>query len=60
MSNWENAAYVVENVYGGFVNWDEKYFICPDCGEPIYYEDWEDWFEGHTYFCPVCNYYFDN
>jgi len=57
---WEKIAHYVEETYGVQVDWEEKFFICPECGEPIYKCDWyeEDYFLGHkstgTIYCPVC------
>ncbi len=57
---WEKIARYVEKTYGVQVDWDEEFFICPECGEPIYECDWneEDYSLGHkfngTAYCPVC------
>lgn len=61
---WEKAAKEVEIVYGVYVNWDEEFFICPECDEPIYKSDWRDsdFTMGRTYdpkkplklYCPIC------
>ena len=56
---WEKIAHLIEANYGGFVDWDEGFFICPDCGEPIYESDWDfnDLFDGDDNFiCPICNF----
>lgn len=52
---WEINAKAVENVYGGFVDWEERFYNCPECGEPIYECDWEDEDLG-CYLCPVCEF----
>lgn len=60
--NWERLANEVELVYGGFVDRDEGFFECPECGEPIYSCDWNDsdFALGRRYigrlrlYCPVC------
>lgn len=57
MNIWEQIAHLVEVNYGGFVNWDERFFECPECGESIYECDWDstDLFDGRDYYiCPVC------
>lgn len=57
---WLNAAKVVENDYGTQVDYEERFFICPECGEPIYEEDYNDiddyYYEGGdgSCHCPVC------
>ena len=58
--SWENMAHFLEREYGSFVDWDEEFFECPECGEPIYKCDWqeEDYFLGHaftgSFYCPIC------
>ena len=38
---------------GCFVDYEEGFFICPECGEPIYACDWQ----GHDFStCPVCEF----
>ena len=51
MNSWESIARYCEETYGTLVDWTERFFLCPECGEPIYECDWnnED-FDG----CPVC------
>ena len=51
---WYWAAKIVEEDYGSFVNWEEEYFICPECGEPVYADDWHDNDFSHGYICPIC------
>lgn len=53
MTKWERKAIIVEETYGTFVDWDEKFFICPECGEPIYESDWDDELLDD---CPVCGF----
>ena len=55
--NWERMAHLIEMNYGGYVDWDEGFFTCPECGEPIYQDDWEnyDLIDGEENFiCPIC------
>lgn len=52
---WEINAKAVEEVYGGFVDWDERFYNCPECGEPIYECDWTAE-ELSDHFCPVCEF----
>lgn len=50
-SAWkENADYVKD--CGGYVNYDEGFYICPECGEPIYEEEWTP--SELMFICPVC------
>lgn len=49
---WEVNARYVES-YGGEVNWKERYYICPECGEPIYDVDWTR-SEFIDFVCPIC------
>ena len=56
MKRWKDAAKYCRREYGVQVDNGEEFFICPDCGEPIYREDWEDdenWDE-----CPICEFNF--
>lgn len=50
---WEENAKVVEEVYGGYVDWEERFYNCPECGEPIYECDWSNE-ELEAFICPVC------
>lgn len=55
MKTWEEIAFEIEEVYGGYVDWDERFFECPECGEPIYECDWSinDFIDK---ICPVCDF----
>ena len=53
---WRYAAEYIEKHFGGYVDWEEEYFECPECGEPIYKDDWND-YESWT-ICPVCDFDF--
>jgi predicted RNA-binding Zn-ribbon protein involved in translation (DUF1610 family) len=48
---WEEAAKYCEETFGVYVDWEERFFHCPECGEPILEEDWEDYSWG---MCPIC------
>ena len=48
----ENAKYV-EKIYGTYVNWEDEFYICPFCEEPVYNCDWSDEELNH-FLCPVC------
>ena len=50
---WELNANTAKEVYGCYVDYEERFFICPYCGEPVYEEDWAP--EDHAAFlCPIC------
>lgn len=52
---WEDNARHVENIYGAFVDWEERYYLCPECGEPIYEVDWDE--DELAYeLCPICGF----
>ena len=52
---WEANAKFVEKVYGGYVDWEERFYNCPECGEPIYECDW-DVNELVKFICPICEF----
>lgn len=54
MSAWGKVARYCEKTYGVFVDYADEYFICPECDEPIYSEDWtrHDLKDG----CPICGF----
>ena len=48
---WEQAAIFCYNTFGSYVDWEERFFICPECQEQILEEDWDE----HDFdICPVC------
>lgn len=54
MTNWEKRAKEVYEVYGGFMDdEEERYYICPFCGETVYEEDWTD-ADFANFICPIC------
>ena len=52
---WEANAKFVENECGGYVDWEERFYICPECGEPVYEHDWTT-LELTNEICPICGY----
>ena len=50
--SWEYIAKVVERDYGCYVDWDEEFYICPECDEPIYKCDYP--FIKVGMICPIC------
>lgn len=51
---WEINARLVEREFGGYVDWDERFYNCPECEEPIYECDWSE--DELMSICPVCNF----
>ena len=52
--SWEKNANKVEKIFGGYVDWEERFYNCPECGEPIYEEDWTE--TELNEICPVCGF----
>lgn len=52
--SWNWAAKMVEEEFGGYVNWDEEYFICPECGEVVDSLDWDEKEFTYGTICPIC------
>lgn len=55
MSAWERNAHHASDVYGVYVDWAERFYICPECEEPVYECDWRE-HELEEFFCPICEY----
>ena len=54
---WESNAKYVERVYGAYVDWEERFYICPECGEPVYEFDWSNDIDFLLDFlCPICEF----
>lgn len=50
---WELNANTAKEVYGCHVDYAERFFICPYCGEPVYEADWSE--ESlKEFMCPIC------
>jgi len=54
MTVWEKIALELERTYGVQVDWEERFYICPECGEPIYECDWST--DDLECGCPVCGF----
>lgn len=53
MTVWERNANHVAVTYGTHVDWEERFYECPSCGEPVYECDWQ--IEDLVKFiCPIC------
>lgn len=62
MYSWREAAVYCYDNFGVQVNWEEKFFICPECGEPVYECDWIneiDFKSGGWLYCPICQVNFE-
>jgi NAD-dependent SIR2 family protein deacetylase len=57
MNGWNELAKFVEENHDTDVDWDEEFFICPECGEPIYAEDWSNNDDIALGMCPICGMY---
>lgn len=56
ITSWEAAAKFCEDTFGSYVDWEERFFHCPECDEPLLFEDWND----HDWsMCPVCENYWN-
>jgi len=52
---WELNARIVEQIYGGYVDWNERFYECPNCGEPVYECDWSNR-QLRAELCPICGF----
>lgn len=57
-NQWKKAAIHGAAVYGVFVDADEHFFECPDCGEPLYECDWGFDTTNGWHHCPICEFDF--
>lgn len=55
MVAWRINADVVEKDYGSYVDREEEFYTCPECGEPVYACDWDDE-ELCDVICPICGF----
>lgn len=54
-NRWDFNAHYVVMTYGSQVDWEERFYICPECGEPVYDCDWTSE-ELSEALCPICGY----
>ena len=57
MTQWQINAHTIEDVYGGYVDWDgdERFYECPECGELIFECEWTEE-DLKKELCPVCGF----
>ena len=55
MKAWYDMARKCEEDYGSQVDYEEGFFVCPECGESLLVEDWPK----HNWdICPICGFEF--
>ena len=55
-ATWKDMAVFCEVTFGSHVDYEEGFFICPECDEPLY----EDDYPGHDFHtCPICEVKFE-
>lgn len=52
--DWYEMARHVETYFGSLVDRDEMFFVCPECDEPVYFDDWNGDYELARGCCPIC------
>lgn len=52
---WEKIAKEIEQTFDGYVDWEERFYECPECREAIYEWDWTDE-ELKEEVCPICGF----
>lgn len=55
MMAWTVNAYIADMFYGESVNYEERFYVCPNCGEPIYECDWSEK-DLEDFLCPICEF----
>ena len=64
MSVWEQVARFCQEVYGSHIDWEERFYECPECGEPVYECDYGEYGDYYTLedegpLCPVCEFLYE-
>lgn len=54
MVKWGEVAQYMLEQYDTF--WEDDFYVCPECGEPIYREDYPEIeiTDDGEFICPVC------
>lgn len=56
MITWLEAGTYCEETFGATLMTEEGFFVCPECGEPIFEEDWRNHDDWEV--CPICGFEF--
>jgi len=51
---WNEVAKVVENDFGMQVDWEERFFVCPECQDVVYECDFNKDSVLALGYCPIC------
>ena len=51
---WSEVAKVVENDFGMQVDWEERFFACPECQDIVYECDFNKNIVLALGYCPIC------
>lgn len=54
-AQWLANAGCAEVAYGAYVDYDDGFYICPECGEPVHESDWTE-AELEMFICPICEF----
>lgn len=52
---WKINAKWANTFYKSEVNYDKGFYLCPECGELIYDDDWSEQ-DLKDFLCPICKY----
>lgn len=50
---WDLNANTAKKTYGSYVDYEERFYICPFCEDLVYEEDWTDE-QLCDFLCPIC------
>lgn len=52
--SWERVATFIEKEFDTYINWEEEFFVCPECGDPVFKADYPMIEVGML--CPICEF----
>lgn len=52
LNKWEKNALFVREHFSTYIDWEERFYECPFCGEPVYECDWCEALD--TFICLIC------